>query len=203
VLELGSRCWVKWLEGADVVPSEFVCVNISQRELNVGIEAARHTRLQPRFEIMDAHALAFPDAYFDIVFGTGMLHHLELERALAEIRRVLKPGGLMLFVEPQDNNPIGRLVRRLTPAARTEDEKPFDKPTLRLLARYFDCTFHFEQLAAVPAGVLSALLFQDKDNFLTRAAFSLDGGLLTAFPALGPYARYVLVVGRKPASPAT
>lgn len=198
-LELGSRCWVKWLEAAGNFPSEFVCINISQRELNVGIEAARHTRLQPRFEIMDAHQLAFPDGHFDVVFGTGMLHHLELERALGEIRRVLKPGGVMLFLEPQDNNPIGRIVRRLTPAARTEDEMPFVSSTLALLKRYFDCTFHFEQLAAVPVGVMSAFLFRDPDNVATRAAFSLDEWLLTAVPTLGPYARYVLVEGHKPA----
>jgi ubiquinone/menaquinone biosynthesis C-methylase UbiE len=49
----------------------------------------------------DAEALPFPDARFDIVYSNGVLHHTnDTERALAEVRRVLKPGGravIMLY----------------------------------------------------------------------------------------------------------
>ncbi|HVE13541.1 MAG TPA: methyltransferase domain-containing protein [Elusimicrobiota bacterium] len=47
-------------------------------------------------KLSDAGALPFPDASFDRVFLVGVACHLhdhELERCLAEIRRVLKPGG--------------------------------------------------------------------------------------------------------------
>mgnify|MGYP000067545934 CR=1 FL=1 len=44
--------------------------------------------------------------------------------ALDEIFRVLKPNGKILFVEPLDVNPVGKLVRSLTKKARTEDEQP-------------------------------------------------------------------------------
>lgn len=44
--------------------------------------------------VMDAHNLQFDDGYFDLVVGDGILHHLpDLEKALAEIKRVLKPTG--------------------------------------------------------------------------------------------------------------
>ncbi|HYR34405.1 MAG TPA: class I SAM-dependent methyltransferase [Burkholderiales bacterium] len=43
---------------------------------------------------MDATALQFPDASFDIVYTFGVLHHIpEVDGAVAQIRRVLKPGG--------------------------------------------------------------------------------------------------------------
>lgn len=49
----------------------------------------------------DAENLPFRDGVFDIVYSNGVLHHSEnTGRALAEVRRVLKPGGravLMLY----------------------------------------------------------------------------------------------------------
>jgi SAM-dependent methyltransferase len=45
----------------------------------------------------DATSLDFPDGTFDVVYAFGVLHHVpEAGRAIAEIRRVLKPGGELL-----------------------------------------------------------------------------------------------------------
>jgi len=42
----------------------------------------------------DATAMPFPDGSFDSVVSCLMLHHIvEWERALAEVARVLRPGG--------------------------------------------------------------------------------------------------------------
>ncbi len=46
----------------------------------------------------DAESLPFRDQSFDIVLGHAVLHHLpDLERAFTEFRRVLRPGGRILF----------------------------------------------------------------------------------------------------------
>ena len=51
----------------------------------------------------DCAALPLPDACADIVFCHQTFHHLvEQERALAEFRRILKPGGVLLFAESTD-----------------------------------------------------------------------------------------------------
>jgi ubiquinone/menaquinone biosynthesis C-methylase UbiE len=50
-----------------------------------------------------AEAIPAPDASFDIVMMFKSLHHVPVEsmsRAMAEIRRVLKPGGLAYISEP-------------------------------------------------------------------------------------------------------
>jgi SAM-dependent methyltransferase len=47
----------------------------------------------------DATSLDFPDGAFDVVYAFGVLHHIpDAERAVAEIRRVLKPGGELLVM---------------------------------------------------------------------------------------------------------
>ena len=44
----------------------------------------------------DATKLPFPDGYFDTVYSFGVVHHIpEIEVVLAEINRVLKPGGMV------------------------------------------------------------------------------------------------------------
>jgi SAM-dependent methyltransferase len=46
----------------------------------------------------DAARLPFEDASFDLVFGHAVLHHVpDLGRALAELERVLRPGGTLAF----------------------------------------------------------------------------------------------------------
>jgi ubiquinone/menaquinone biosynthesis C-methylase UbiE len=46
----------------------------------------------------EAERLPFEDESFDLVFGHAVLHHIpDLERALAEFRRVLRPGGAIAF----------------------------------------------------------------------------------------------------------
>ena len=46
---------------------------------------------------MDAEHLTFADDSFDVVFSFGVLHHIpSMESAFAEIRRVLRPGGVFI-----------------------------------------------------------------------------------------------------------
>ena len=55
--------------------------------------------------VVDCRALPFPEASRDILVVQGGLHHLlelpsDLERTLAEVARVLRPGGRFMVVEP-------------------------------------------------------------------------------------------------------
>jgi ubiquinone/menaquinone biosynthesis C-methylase UbiE len=46
----------------------------------------------------EAEELPFEDESFDLVFGHAVLHHIpDLDRAFAEFRRVLRPGGMVAF----------------------------------------------------------------------------------------------------------
>lgn len=59
------------------------------------------------FLVADAESLPFGDASFEIVHSKDSLHHMEQpDRALAEYRRVLRPGGTALIVEGNRYNPV-------------------------------------------------------------------------------------------------
>lgn len=130
----------------------------------VAIELARQRAAQEglaarvEFQVMDAESLEFSAQRFDLVCGSGILHHLDLERALGEIGRVLKPGGRAVFFEPLGHNPLIALYRWLTPRMRTPDEHPLRAGDLALLDRFFDRVelhyFHLFSLAAVPLRAL-------------------------------------------------
>jgi len=54
----------------------------------------------------DVYQLPFPDASFDAVVMVRVMHHLvEPQKALAEITRVLKPGGVLVFNFSNKINP--------------------------------------------------------------------------------------------------
>jgi SAM-dependent methyltransferase len=69
------------------------------------IAEARSLRPDLTFEVDNAERLSFRDASFDAVYGSSILHHLAIDAALAEMRRVLRPGGRIVFAEPNMLNP--------------------------------------------------------------------------------------------------
>ena len=76
--------------------------------------------VRERAEVLGAPAeeLPFPDGSFDTVVVTLVLCSVrDLERALAEIRRVLRPGGRFVFVEhvASEDPKVLRWQRRLEP----------------------------------------------------------------------------------------
>jgi SAM-dependent methyltransferase len=62
--------------------------------------------------VAKAEELPFDDASLDRLFTRSVLIHTDLAAALREARRVLKPGGVALFVEPMARNPFANLYRR-------------------------------------------------------------------------------------------
>ncbi len=80
------------------VMDEAVCSDISPGMLAVLEENAARLGVAVETAVSAADALPFPDETFDLVLGHAVLHHLpDLPGVLAEVRRVLAPGGLIAF----------------------------------------------------------------------------------------------------------
>jgi ubiquinone/menaquinone biosynthesis C-methylase UbiE len=94
-------------------------VDASDAMISRARRKARKAKADVTFESALAQSLPFPDARFDVVLSTVMLHHLPRkirEECAREMRRVLKPGGRLLVVEfggapPHGRGPIAHLHR--------------------------------------------------------------------------------------------
>jgi ubiquinone/menaquinone biosynthesis C-methylase UbiE len=171
--------------------------DIAEAEVDQARRAAERANVSDRttFLVADAHDSPFADASFDLVVGRSILHHLELEPALREIRRVLRPGGRALFVEPLWHNPLLRLGRLCTPSARTVDEHPLTERDWEMCATVFPHFEHFErELASIPLMPLNLLLPRRAQQPLASAVQRLDARLMARFPGLRKFARLTFLV---------
>lgn len=138
---LGLARTARTLTGIDISD-----VAIANAEAGAKAQGLANTR----YEVMDAERMTFPDASFDLVFGRGIVHHLDLELCFSSVSRVLRPGGRALFWEPLGHNPVLNAYRDRTPDARTPDEHPLLRSDFALARRFFDMpTLRFYGLTTV------------------------------------------------------
>ena len=173
----GSYAFELALLGADVYG-----IDIS----DVAIEKANKLAIENRmdnkvhFEVMNAEELKYPNSYFEKICGNAILHHLDLDKALLELNRVLDKKGSALFIEPLGHNPIINFYRLLTKNLRTEDEHPLKENEFKLFNKYFDSVeinfFNLTTLMAIPFRnykIFNKLLsfFNRVDSLLFRFSF--------------------------------
>jgi len=137
---------------------EVIGIDISDVSVNNCNERTQHLGIcNLSFKVSDAEAMDFDKESFDVVTEYGALHHLDLEKAYAEIARVLKTRGKAICVEALGHNKLIQLYRNRTPDLRTEWETQhiLKKKDIVFAKKYFDVVdilgfFHLSTLGAVP-----------------------------------------------------
>jgi ubiquinone/menaquinone biosynthesis C-methylase UbiE len=162
-----------------------------------------------------AEKMPFPDGAFDLVFGNGVLHHVDLIPALKEIKRVLKPGGLAAFIEPLKHNPVIGVYRHLASDNRTPTEFPLGFGDFARIREVFPDLTHkefwlttlylfihfFVVERASPSKVRYwKKVIEDAPKYekLFGRLKRLDDALLSALPWLGRMCWNTVLVARKP-----
>lgn len=130
-------------------------IDISDVAIKIGNDqASAQGADNVHFLVGDAENIDLPAESLDLVYGSGIIHHLDVDRAARECHRLLRRGGKAVFWEPLGHNPAINLYRYLTPNARTEDEHPLLKSDIRNLASVFENVslefFGLTTLASVP-----------------------------------------------------
>ena len=84
-------------------------VDITSKAIELTEKRFQLASLRGEFRIAEAEDLPFADQTFDCVTCMGVLHHVpDTERSLAEIRRVLKPGGQLIMMVYHRNSVLYR-----------------------------------------------------------------------------------------------
>jgi len=140
ILELGTGAG----EGAVYFAkrgAKVTATDISPGMLNLAAEVGRRHGVTMETVVADAADLShFDDGTFDLVYGANVLHHVEIERCLREVHRVLVPGGRAAFWDPLHYNPAIQVYRRIATEVRTEDEHPLKRADLKRFEKIFDNT---------------------------------------------------------------
>src|SRR4051794_23437839 len=96
-LGCGTGFFLLNLKQAGVLDKGFV-TDISPGMVDVAVRNAKALGFDVEGRVADAEAIPYDDATFDLVIGHAVLHHIpDVELALREVLRVLKPGGRFVF----------------------------------------------------------------------------------------------------------
>ena len=175
--------------GIDISPEGVENANLNAEKLKV----ADHCK----FLCMDGENMTFDDNTFDYAVEYGALHHVDLERTMHELARVLKADGEMICVEAMNHNPIVHWYRHRTPHLRTEWEVEhiLGVEQLEVFRKYFKNVtvrfFHLTVIAAVP--FRKTFLFKP-----LRVFFDMIDSVLLNNQFIGKYGWIMIVTAKDP-----
>ena len=137
VLDYGCGVGPSIIKVSNYEPKKIIGIDISEISIKKAKDRTKDLGSMVEVKVDNCEKTSFENNRFDLVYGHGILHHLEFSKCLGEILRILKPGGSLLFVEPLGTNPIINLYRKLTPKSRSIDEHPFVGKDFELLKNKF------------------------------------------------------------------
>ena len=165
--------------------AKVTAIDISDVAIDQAREQAEEEGLDIEFYVMDAENLDFESNSFDVICGSGILHHLELGAAYKEISRTLKKDGRAIFFEPLGHNPIINLYRKLTPKMRTDDERSLLMKDIEMTQEYFESVnkYHFNLTSIISSFA----------SFMNGPLSKLDEMLFNLLPGLKKYSWIVVL----------
>ena len=176
--------------------------DLSAEGIVVAKEVSARYGASAEFEQMDAEDLRYPDGFFDLVVGFGVLHHvIKYPAAASHLLRIVKPGGRVIFLETLWDNPLINFARRFTTADSDAGDAQLTEKSILDFCREFseirlekyNLLYMLKRFAKLPERNLSAPL---RPRPFWRLIKSMDNKLLR-FRPLRRYCGEVIIFLRK------
>ncbi len=87
---------------------------------------------------------------YDAIIGSSILHHLDIHIALRKAQRLLRPGGIACFAEPNLLNPHVFLIKKIPWLKRLAMESPDETAFQRWILQGLLVKSEFEQIEILP-----------------------------------------------------
>lgn len=129
--------------------TRIVALELSPKQARLG-----HARLVDKnnlhFVVGDVGRLPYPDNTFHAVIGCSVSHHFPMPDSLSEFVRVLRPGGRLLFSEPNMLNPQIALEKNILSIGRRLENSPDETAFFRWQVSKMLKQHHFTNVHVVP-----------------------------------------------------
>jgi len=172
--------------------AQLVAVDISPELLALArgrnLPSAQVQFLEKRFEDCDV------DGPFDAVLGSSILHHLDMQAALAKMYAFLKPGGLISFAEPNMLNPQIAIQKNVPWIKARLGDSPDETAIVRWKLRA-----HLERLGFVDVRITPFDWLHPATPKPLIGAVRWLGKRLELIPGLREFAGSVHICARRPA----
>ena len=171
-------------------------IDISSVAISLAQKKSNKLKIKSHYFLADAEKTGLKNNYFDAIVGNAIIHHLNINNAMSELSRIIKPNGKCIFQEPMGHNPIINLYRYLTPHMRTPDEHPILKRDFDIMKKYFDKI----EVKYFYLFSLSALAFRRTILFdiIYKSLTKLDEILINILPWIGKYSWVSVIILSKP-----
>jgi len=91
---------------------KLIGIDISEKSIELAQKMYGKKGNDASYYVMDCEKMSFPDNYFDVIVDYGTFSSLNMNKALPELVRVLKPNGTIICIETFGHNPLTNLKRK-------------------------------------------------------------------------------------------
>ena len=144
--------------------------------------------------------LSYRDTSFDLATGAYVLHHVNVERAVRQLHRVLKPGGRAVFTETWGKNPLlvwaGKYLAGRVGIAKygTKYEHPITTGDIKKMRTVFSEVYlEFPEFIFFKKAATNVFRWKKNLKFITDILVRMDNFITRRFPNFNKYGYYCVI----------